>query len=243
MVWVCGQTNGSLHGHVVVDCSTAGSSSVQSVHCSRRVSSSSRFVAHSYKPSLIFAPFRSMNYVPFVFHFWKLHSSQFPCMHMFLSIWNTKLNFLAKCDETWRKAWTSVHRVWISLWRRESTLSPSIWTTHQFSVSKLFPKVDIWGHASYLFLNNKTTITNASTNHRSSPALSSQTFKVHHFGSQHASALKILFNMSSLHFFTLAFRIHLCRLWFKHWVCRQSHKYIMGPWCSIYNIWCKRICP
>jgi hypothetical protein len=28
-----------------------------------------RFVAHSYKPSLICAPFRSMNYVPLVFHF------------------------------------------------------------------------------------------------------------------------------------------------------------------------------
>jgi hypothetical protein len=151
VVCICGQTNGSLDGHVVVDCSTAGSSSVQSVHCSRRVSSSSRFVAHSYKPSLICAPFRSMNYVPLLFHFWKLDSSQFPCMHMFLWMWNTKLNFLAKCDETWRKAWTSLQRVWISLWRRESTLSPSILT----KVSKLCPKVDIWGHLSYLFLNKK----------------------------------------------------------------------------------------
>ncbi len=132
MVCIRVQTNGSVDDNVVVDCSTAGSSSVQSVDCPRRVSSNSRFVAHSYRPSLICAPFRSMNYLPLVFHFWKLGSSQFPCMHIFLWVRYTKLNFLAKCDETWRKAWTSVQRVWISLWRCESTLSPSILTKYQF---------------------------------------------------------------------------------------------------------------
>ncbi len=55
-VGIHGQTKENLEGDAdLVDCS-AGSSSVHSLQCSRRVGSNSRFVLHSYTPSLICAP-------------------------------------------------------------------------------------------------------------------------------------------------------------------------------------------
>jgi len=140
-------------------------------------------------------------------------SPQFSFMPMFLEYENTRLNFLAKCDAIWRKALTSVSK------------------SLEFLVEKGHQRI-------YLLVFWRSTESTSLVELRSFECLSSATLVINTWITSRYYWTRVDFI-----FLMLACRIDLCRLWFKRQLCRQSHKYFMGPWCSVYNDWCKRIRP